>query len=75
MNDDSIAKHMYCHVLSVLLTGQKKKKKKKETQLFKHNVSVRQDILEMLVYGFTLEIIIWLFFFTSTNCSFNSILL
>ncbi len=27
MNDDSIAKHMYCHVLSVLLTGQKKKKK------------------------------------------------
>ncbi len=29
MNDDSIAKHMYCHVLSVLLTGQKKKKKKK----------------------------------------------
>ncbi len=30
MNDDSIAKHMYCHVLSVLLTGQKKKKKKKK---------------------------------------------
>ncbi len=29
MNDDSIAKHMYCHVLSVLLTGQKKKKKYK----------------------------------------------
>ncbi len=29
MNDDSIATHMYCHVLSVLLTGQKKKKKKK----------------------------------------------
>ncbi len=28
MNDDSIATHMYCHVLSVLLTGQKKKKKK-----------------------------------------------
>ncbi len=27
MNDDSIAKHMYCHVLSVLLTGQRKKKK------------------------------------------------
>ncbi len=27
MNDDSIATHMYCHVLSVLLTGQKKKKK------------------------------------------------
>ncbi len=40
MNDDSIATHMYWHVLSVLLTGQKKKKKKKritqwssETQL------------------------------------------
>ncbi len=31
MNDDSIAKHMYCHVLSVLLTGQKKKKKKEHT--------------------------------------------
>ncbi len=30
MNDDSIAKHMYCHVWSVLLTGQKKKKKKKK---------------------------------------------
>ncbi len=30
MNDDSIAKHMYCHVLSVLLKGQKKKKKKKK---------------------------------------------
>ncbi len=30
MNDDSIATHMYCHVLSVLLTGQKKKKKKKK---------------------------------------------
>ncbi len=29
MNDDSIATHMYWHVLSVLLTGQKKKKKKK----------------------------------------------
>ncbi len=27
MNDDSIAMHMYWHVLSVLLTGQKKKKK------------------------------------------------
>ncbi len=30
MNDDSIATHMYCHVLSVLLTGQKKKRKKKK---------------------------------------------
>ncbi len=30
MNDDSIATHMYCHMLSVLLTGQKKKKKKKK---------------------------------------------
>ncbi len=30
MNDDSIATHMYWHVLSVLLTGQKKKKKKKK---------------------------------------------
>ncbi len=26
MNDDSIATHTYCHVLSVLLTGQEKKK-------------------------------------------------
>ncbi len=33
MNDDSIAKHMYCHVLSVLLTGQKKKKKKKKKKM------------------------------------------
>ncbi len=33
MNDDSIAKHMYCHVLSVLLTGQKKKKKKKKKKI------------------------------------------
>ncbi len=30
MNDDSIAMHMYWHVLSVLLTGQKKTKKKKK---------------------------------------------
>ncbi len=30
MNDDSIATHMHCHVLSVLLTGPKKKKKKKK---------------------------------------------
>ncbi len=30
MNDDSIATHTYCHVLSVLLTGQKNNKKKKE---------------------------------------------
>ncbi len=30
VNDDSIATHMYWHVLSVLLTGQKKKKKKKK---------------------------------------------
>ncbi len=29
MNDDSIATHMHCHVLSVLLTGPRKKKKKK----------------------------------------------
>ncbi len=28
VNDDSIATHMHCHVLSVLLTGPKKKKKK-----------------------------------------------
>ncbi len=27
VNDDSIVTHTYCHVLSVLLTGQKKKKK------------------------------------------------
>ncbi len=33
MNDDSIVTHMYCHVLSVLLTGQKKKKKKKKKEL------------------------------------------
>ncbi len=33
MNDDSIATHMYCHMLSVLLTGQKKKKKKKKLKL------------------------------------------
>ncbi len=31
VNDDSIVTHTYCHVLSVLLTGQKKKKKKKES--------------------------------------------
>ncbi len=31
MNDDSIATHMYCHVLSVLLTGPKKKKKKRNS--------------------------------------------
>ncbi len=30
MNDDSIATHMYCHMLSVLLTGQQKKRKKKK---------------------------------------------
>ncbi len=30
VNDDSIATHMHCHVLSVLLTGPKKKKKKKK---------------------------------------------
>ncbi len=30
VNDDSIVTHTYCHVLSVLLTGQKKKKKKKK---------------------------------------------
>ncbi len=32
MNDDSIATHMYCHMLSVLLTCQKKKKKKKKRE-------------------------------------------
>ncbi len=37
MNDDSIAKHMYCHVLSVLLTGQKKKKKKQQTEQLNPN--------------------------------------
>ncbi len=30
MNDDSIATHMHCHVLSVLLTGPEKKRKKKK---------------------------------------------
>ncbi len=35
MNDDSIATHMHCHVLSVLLTGPKKKKKKKKKRRFK----------------------------------------
>ncbi len=39
MNDDSIAKHMYCHVLSVLLTGQKKKEKKKKKKRVSHGIS------------------------------------
>ncbi len=48
MNDDSIAKHMYCHVLSVLLTGQKKKKKKKpEVDLIKIWFSPQGDYKEI----------------------------
>ncbi len=43
MNDDSIAKHMYCHVLSVLLTGQKKKKKKKKKKKEYYLQTVQND--------------------------------
>ncbi len=41
MNDDSIATHMYWHVLSVLLTGQKKKKKKKMNNRHHSSLCVR----------------------------------
>ncbi len=48
MNDDSIATHMHCHVLSVLLTGPKKKKKKVTTQseLKKHLSPVAVSIMQ-----------------------------
>ncbi len=50
MNDDSIATHMHCHVLSVLLTGTGKKKKKKEYTFLpsKRRLRVAQARLNIL---------------------------
>ncbi len=52
MNDDSIAKHMYCHVLSVLLTGKKKTKKKNKKKQWCYQLLVEKDkvALERLCY-------------------------
>ncbi len=46
MNDDSIAMHMYWHVLSVLLTGQKKKKNKKKKKKKKKRVTTLRRLQE-----------------------------
>ncbi len=50
MNDDSIATHMYWHVLSVLLTGQKKKKKKKKEEDHPSHLNVITDSSYRLIY-------------------------
>ncbi len=46
MNDDSIATHMYWHVLSVLLTGQKEKKKKKKKKKKRESHLKRETSIE-----------------------------
>ncbi len=49
MNDDSIATHMHCHVLSVLLTGPEKKKKKKKKKKERHLFSIKmKEIIKKL---------------------------
>ncbi len=51
MNDDSIATHMHCYVLSVLLTGPGKKKEKKKKK--KENENRQFDVGLTLDFGYT----------------------
>ncbi len=47
MNDDSIATHMHCHVLSVLLT-RKKKKRETDACLYILRAGLKGTVLNML---------------------------
>ncbi len=56
MNDDSIATHMYCHVLSVLLTGQKKKKREKITTILLTSFKIAMSLLKVVNLQFELNV-------------------
>ncbi len=65
MNDDSIATHMHCHVLSVLLTGpgkKKKKKKKKNNNIHEPSSSLILSAFYIVISSIILSVLFLVFF-------------